>query len=323
MNSLDVSEQFCLTDDGWSLQLRRTICRETFDKRKRPVLVVPGYGMNAYALRFETRGKSMTRSLSQAGFEVWTVNLRGQGKTSRTRSNALTPSLRRCAMTDVGTAVAHVLRMSQTYSPDVVLVGCSLGGTLGHIYLSLASEPRVGALVTIGSPVQWTVAPRWMRLAFSSERLVGSFPVAGTRTAARLAVPLAKRLPKLLKLYANSKRHDLTKLKQLTETIDDPHPQINREIARWMKDKDLVIGGINISQKLVEQRIPVLAFFANKDGIVPPENATPLEALWGGPAQLIEVGTNEDWYAHADLFVGYDAPRAVFDPMVDWLSKQA
>jgi hypothetical protein len=34
---------------------------------------------------------------------------------------------------------------------------------------------------------------------------------------------------------------------------------------------------------------------------------------------VLRVGDDQNWYAHADLFIGNDAPRALFEPMASWL----
>ena len=35
--------------------------------------------------------------------------------------------------------------------------------------------------------------------------------------------------------------------------------------------------------------------------------------------ELMKLGTPRVWYAHADIFVGREAPRVVFDPVAAWL----
>lgn len=53
----------------------------------RPVLIVPGYGMNSYIFGYHPRGDSMVKCLAARGLEVWTVDLRGQGRSIRAHGN--------------------------------------------------------------------------------------------------------------------------------------------------------------------------------------------------------------------------------------------
>ena len=76
---LEVREQYAPTSDGWSLHLRRTRLPGCFDPATKPLLIVPGYGMNSFIFSYHPRNTSMERCLAEAGFEVWSVNLRGQG----------------------------------------------------------------------------------------------------------------------------------------------------------------------------------------------------------------------------------------------------
>jgi hypothetical protein len=63
---------------------------------------------------------------------------------------------------------------------------------------------------------------------------------------------------------------------------------------------------------------------SNRDGIVPEATALSVTDFWGsGDIEVLRVGDEHDWYAHANLFVGNEAPRRVFDPMIRWLRRVA
>ena len=42
------------------------------------------------------------------------------------------------------------------------------------------------------------------------------------------------RFPSLLSIYMNATHVDLTQAGTLAETVEDPNPRVNRDIARWM-----------------------------------------------------------------------------------------
>ncbi len=308
------------TTDGWRLDLKRHIHDAHFDRSLRPILLVPGYGMNSFILGFHPKGTSFLRALCEAGHEVWTANLRGQGQAQRVRRDAGPPSLRRLAEQDLATALDTALAHTRTSATEVDLIGCSLGGSLSFAYLALVGRQKVGALVAIGSPLRWVEIPGILRAVFSSRTVAGALRISGSRRSARLAWPVARKLPQILSLYANADNIDLDHVGTMLASVEDPHPRTNRDIASWVKHGDMVLSGINVSEAMADEHGPLMLVAGNRDGIVPESVALSPRSLWGGDdVTVLRVGTPEKWYAHADLFVGNDAPEAVFEPIVAWL----
>ena len=136
----------------------------------------------------------------------------------------------------------------------------------------------------------------------------------------RAGAGLLQRAPLLLAPYMNTAHVDLTDVHQMLETVEDPYPLVNRDIALWLQKGDLVIDGINITDAMRAQQRPLLLVVANRDGIVSEMDVLSVTSVWGGSdLQVMRVGDEQDWYAHADLFVGDDAPRVVFAPVAEWL----
>ena len=42
---------------------------------------------------------------------------------------------------------------------------------------------------------------------------------------------------------------------------------------------------------------------------------------WGGSVDVLRVGDERNWYAHANLFIANDAREVVFNPMIAWISR--
>src|SRR5690242_8776332 len=70
---------------GWRIALSR-YCQAR-EPKSRPVLIVPGYGMNSFIFSFHPTGPSLVECLAARGLEVWTVDLRGQGRSIRARGS--------------------------------------------------------------------------------------------------------------------------------------------------------------------------------------------------------------------------------------------
>jgi pimeloyl-ACP methyl ester carboxylesterase len=319
---LDVREQFVRTPDGWSLKLRRTISEPHLLPHARPILIVPGYGMNSFIFGYHPRGTSLERHLAEAGFEVWAMDLRGQGDSARLRRDAGALSLRNYALVDLSSSIDAVLAATRTDADKVTLLGASLGGSIAFGHLALTPPKQVGGLVAMGAPLRWVEIHPVVRFVFSSPAVAGSLRLSNTRQLMRSLVPILLRAPLLLSFYMNTATIDMRAVHELTRTVEDPQPAINRDIAIWLRDRDLVLDGVNVTDALANVRVPLLVVLSNKDGIVPEPTALSVIDAWGGDeVEVLRVGDAANWYAHANLFVADDAPELVFDPVVAWLRR--
>src|SRR5262249_10517524 len=145
---------------------------------------------------------------------------------------------------------------------------------LSFAHLACVPTAPVHAIVSMAGLVTWRSAHPVIRFAFASPRLLGMVPVRHTRRFARFALPvLAKVAPSVLGVYLNGRSTDLTQTARMVQTVEDPHPLINREIGEWMARGDLVLRGVNVSANLPALKNPFLCVVANHDGIVLPETS--------------------------------------------------
>jgi len=172
----------------------------------------------------------------------------------------------------------------------------------------------------MGGPLLWTDTNPLLRFAFSSPRLAGALPFRGTRRLAGMVLPIAKRFPPLLSIYMTASRVDLEKAEVLIQTVEDPIRQLNRDLAEWIRDGDLVIGGRNVTKALSQTTVPILSLYGRQDGIVLPSTATAIATLLPEEqVTVLGVGDAERRYAHADLFISEGVQEDVFKPLVAWL----
>lgn len=315
-------ERFSLpTDHGPTLSLRRTTPKAGLAEGSRPVLVVPGYGMNSFVFGFHPTGRSLEASLAARGLEVWSVDLRGQGKSTHGPSREV--SLGDLAIEDLGAAIALVRRETRSAATDdaVDLVGCSLGAALAFTHVALVPSANIGAIVSMGGLVTWRRVHPLVRVAFASPWVAGQVRIGGTRFAARLALPaLAKLAPGLLSIYINPKSTNLSRFSEMVETVEDPVPSLNREIAEWVNRRELVVRGVNVSRKLRDLTHPVMCVLGRQDGVVPEETARAIyDEIRSERRELLAVGTDEWPIGHADLFVAEHAEARIFTPIADFL----
>src|SRR5262249_26207979 len=154
-------------------------------------------------------------------------------------------------------AIEHILTNTVTGETKVDLVGCSLGTALSFAHVAVVRSAPVHALVSMAGLVTWREAHPVVRLALGSPQLAGLVRVRNTRGIARIALPvLSKIAPSLISIYINERSTDLSQAARMVQTVEDPHPVINREIAEWMRRGDLVVRGVNVSARLPEMKHP-------------------------------------------------------------------
>jgi pimeloyl-ACP methyl ester carboxylesterase len=307
---------------GWRLSLHQTWDEARLVRSRRPVLIVPGYGMNSFIFSYHPSGLSLEGYLVAQGFEVWRADLRAQGGSERA-GGGYKFALKDLALTDLGRVIDATLERTQSAADRVDILGASLGGTLMFAHAALNPAHRMGSLVSIGSPVRWVAVHPLVRAAFASPDLIGALRFRGTRMLAERALPpLARYAPRLLSIYMNHEITDTSAAREMAKTVEDPNRHINREIARWIHDKDLVIDGVNVSSALTDVTHPLLCILANRDGVVPRSTAAfPFEQARSSSKTLLEVGTSRIAMAHADLFVSKESHERVFQPLSEWLAQ--
>jgi pimeloyl-ACP methyl ester carboxylesterase len=308
--------------EGFRLAIRRT--REELNRERRPLLIVPGYGMNSFIFSFHPHGPSLEASLAARGIDVWTVDLRGQGESKAT--TAKDPELyglADLAGPDVGAAIRYV--REKTGAARVDVLGASLGASIVFGHLAMHADAPVGSVVSLGGLVTWVKVPAGLRALFFSPKIMGALPFRGTRKLAGFALPtLAKIAPGFLSMYMHTESTDVAYARTMVQTVEDPNRHVNREIAEWIGKRELVIGGVNVSRALPSMRYPLLCVVAMQDGIVPPETARDVfDAIGSDSKVLLEVGTPEAPIAHADLFLSTGAQERVFAKIADFLLSHA
>ncbi|MCA9545545.1 MAG: hypothetical protein KC613_14170, partial [Myxococcales bacterium] len=127
----------------------------------------------------------------------------------------------------------------------------------------------------------------------------------------------------LLHVYLHPAICDLSEPGQLTQTVDDPSPTVNVQIARWVAQGDLKHGQRNLTRDVARLTHPLLTVVANADGVVPEDTVCSAHnAMVRSPdRKVIHVGSASEPMAHADLFISDPAPAQVFAPIADWLAR--
>lgn len=308
-------------DEGWQLELKQCHPPKRVVKKRRPICIIPGYGMNSHIFGYHPSGLSMESYFVREGFEVWTVNLRGQGG-SKWLGGERNYGLYELAMIDLKMAAQYIIDNSRSETDKIDLIGCSLGGTLSYIYTALVKHNHAGCLVGMGAPLRWEKIHPILRMVMASPKLVGKIPVVGVREIMRTFWDRIKKSP-FLKIYLHPELVDLSEPEEMLKTVENPVRQINQEIAEWMHNKDLMLDGHNMTQAFHKVNNPLLCVLANSDGIVPPLTALSSHEIGSSKIKdTVVVGTDELHFAHADLFLSKHSHDMVFQPVARWLKAR-
>lgn len=313
-------QHFVSNGEGWLLSLSQAWDPETLRRDRLPVLIVPGYGMNSFVFGYHPKGRSFEAALVRAGLEVWRVDLRAQGPSKRDGGTKLY-GLEDLGGTDLTAAIKAVLERTRSTRREVAIIGASLGATIMFSHVALAGGVDVGALVAIGGPVRWVRVHPLVRAAFVSPRLLGNLPIVGSRALAKVALPhLLRHTPWALSMYMNKEHLDASAVDQLAKTVEDPSRHVNRQIAEWIGERDLVLDGVNLTHVLPRIKTPFLSVSANGDGIVPRETTDYTYANIGSRERhAFVVGSSAVKFGHADVFVSDHSDDQLYAPVAAWL----
>jgi pimeloyl-ACP methyl ester carboxylesterase len=301
--------------------MRQVVDPDTFDPRRPPLLVIPGYGMNSSIFGYHPSGPSMEECFAAAGYEVWSVDLRGQGESFRLWGRQ-PHGLKELADVDVRTALRTVRERCFSTAGLVHGIGCSLGATTLYLHLAHPDPEPLASIVSIGGPLRWLDVHPLLKRLFVSPRLAGFVPIRGTRRAVRMLLPMLLKFPRMLSLYLHPDLIDTSDVERLVQSIEDPSRQLNREIAEWIYRGELYVDGKPVHETLAASDVPLLCVAANADGIVPPASVfSAYHSSGSAQREKLLIGDETRRFAHADLFVSRHSQELVFRPIADWLGR--
>ncbi len=308
--------------DGWELLLNKMINTKKFNRHLSPALFIPGYGMNAFIFNYHPNGKSLAQYVADRGFEVWMINFRQMGKSRcYDPSREEEYSLLDIARYDLQNTIKFIKENTRSIRDDIHFLSCSLGASIGFIYFAFFGEKDIRSFTNLGGPLRWVKIHPAIRIAFYSSTIMKNIRFKKSRELAKRFLPLISKTP-LLSIYLHSEHIDMSKVDEFTQTVEDPNRFINAEISEWMRNKDMIFEGKNITEEFRKFTKPLLCLIANSDGIVPPETVRfPNSIANSSIRDEIVVGNDKIRFAHADLYISMHAQKMFFEPFSDWLKK--
>ncbi len=318
------------TRDDWRLALYRYVPRR--GAHRTPVLLCHGMSSNRWNMDGPGR-VSLARYLRRHGYDVWIVELRGAGRSTRPRlwnGKRYDWRFEDYVYHDAPAALRTVLR--ETSARQLHWVGHSMGGMIAYALLMGPVQSKIASAVTLASPTMSDVGHPMLDFGLPYRGLLRYAPSRiPVGTLARVGAPLAPLLARLLnnsiaELGWHRGNADWRLLRALMLTaVDDTPASLLREFARWYETKAMVdrYGMFDFTEQLERITTPICIIAGGKDGLTPPRDLQQVyERIASRDKQFRIIGRahgSAHDYSHADLVLGIHAPSDVYPVILDWL----
>ncbi|MCP4499418.1 MAG: alpha/beta hydrolase [Deltaproteobacteria bacterium] len=325
---------YARTKDDWRIGLGRYRARgdsaKAKSRRQRPILLVPGLSANRYTFDIG-EGRSLARSLSEQGYDVFVVELRGHGRSQRPQhgtSHSYGWNFDTHLQQDVSAAIDLVLDV--TGAPALHWVGHSMGGLLLYALLATESSPRICSGTTVGSTLEFAGAAsdfHVLKKILPFTALVDFIPVERIGT---LLSPIAARFDSASDRFNyHLENIDAAVVRKYTANIHhDVSSAVFSQLSSALEPGGLLSadGKLRYQAKLSSSQVPVLAIAGSKDRQCAPESVkVTFNALSHADNKMVvfgkEYGHVED-YGHTDLLVGDRVGSEVFPEIISWLEAR-
>ncbi|MCA9562111.1 MAG: alpha/beta hydrolase [Myxococcales bacterium] len=313
------------TRDGWRIALYRYKPERPRPKQS-PVLLCHGLGSNRFDL--DAPNSSLAVYLAEQGFDVWVIELRGAGSSTRPgflERRRFDWNFDDYLYHDLPAAISLILKRSR--AKQIHWVGHSMGGMLAYAYLALWGASSIRSVVTVGSPAFSKVSRPLLDGLLRFYRLARPLKRVPNKAFAR-AGSLAPRLVRTTvgRLLANPKNLTPREIRGLLRVaVEDIPTTLLDQFAGWYKNREfsLSYGTFDYRESLREIRVPVLIVAGAMDWLTPPEDLRDVHDMLGSPDKtFLEVGRNTGFstdFGHIDLILGRSAQAEVFPRLSSWL----
>ena len=316
---------FATTSDGWKVALHRYLPSKDVPGR-RPVVLCHGLGANRHNFDLG-RGPSLARYLRDQDYDVWVLELRGGGKSSRPRwfnEYEYTWTFDDFAERDIPAALDLVRK--KTGFAQVNWVGHSMGGLLMYAYLQGAGREAIASAVAVSSPGRFkpTGLLRSLHRVF---RLLRIFPAIHLEIIARGIAPVLGHVNLLIPpLGYNPKTLDpsMIRLAMVNLPTDISRPLLS-QFVDWIDSDDIRTADGRRSYQDGFDRVetPMLFLSGSIDALAPPSSVRyAFERVGSAEKVYREFGKafgDAVEYGHGDILLGREAEGEVFPVIEAWL----
>lgn len=337
------------SEDGWTLAVHH-YPPEGIPKNKPPVILCHGLNQN-YLFWDLTPKWSFAQYLSQAGFDVWSVSLRGSGKSTKPGwAQFLELNQLRSDLLDVNQYdyrkfnwnlddfirkdVPILIRFVQEQSgrKKLTWIGHSMGGMILYGYLGIEHDhdPGIVNAVLIGAPGEIAhPASELFQVIVTREALLRMALLLNTKNVSVFNAPFAHRLHGPLQIL-NYNEENMSKdvlARFNAHVVENSSPGVITQLKKVVEAGDFVSvdGKTNYSQNIPNLHVNLLCIAGKLDNMALPGSVLKIyhEARSSDKTyRLFGVanGYSVD-YGHNDLILGKKAPEEVYPYILSWLDR--
>jgi polyhydroxyalkanoate synthase len=291
-----------------------------------PVLLVHGYGQNRHAWHLPAR--SVSSYLARAGFDVFNLDLRGQGRSFH--PGARGPAhIADYVREDIPAAVEEIQRISG--GRRIYYVGHSMGGLIGYAAAASLAGALAG-IATLGSPYHfargsWALSVAGRALLALDVCLPLGRVTPGLRPIGKIMYMLRSLVespifPVPIRGFATG---------SMEPAVLGQHVSLAMDAGSLIVLKELFLSGVEArrsghrnggltgySGAFESMDIPLLVIAGTRDELAPPASVQPA---------FEQSRSHDKTYrtfprGHIDLLVGRDAPRTVWPALEDWMRRR-
>lgn len=344
-------QYYVKTEDGWSLSLYR-YKPKSFDKHTEPVILCHGFNFNSYVWDLD-KEHSFARYLREKGYDVWAVNLRGSGDSSKPALSDLRSisklqihkiprilfrAIRNITKTDWNID-DHIQKdlpaiitfvQAETGYDKVTWVGHSMGAMIMYAYLETEDAGNIKRFVAIGGKLYASKpASKILSVIASQKPIAHASLLINTTLAYQLRnLTLGAIKPPWEKLFYNRDNMDeRTIIRMFRTSIDDTAPGVIRQFADVIKRCEFtsIDNSVNYTKDLYKIRLPMLLVGAPEDKLSTPEAMIYAYENISSPAKTLHFFSKANGYSadygHCDLILGKNAKEEVYPYIYRWLTQ--
>lgn len=344
-------QYFIKTEDGWTLSLYR-YAPDNINAKKEPLILCHGFNYNSYFWDLDEK-HSFARYLRDKGYDVWTVNLRGSGDSSKPALSDLRsltkfqlekmPQIFLRAPFNINkfdwTIDDHIHKdlpaiiefvKSETGSPQVAWIGHSMGGMIMYAYLETENQKNIRRFVAIGSMSHAKQPPNPVLAMVAAQKPITNASLLINTTVAYQLRNLtlgAIKLPWEELFYNKDNMDDITVIQMFRISIDDTAPGVIAQFTDVIRNGDFmsVDKKFNYTQNLSLVNVPTLFIAGSKDKLGTLETMEYAYNSISSRVKELHVFSKDNGYSadygHCDLLLGKKSQEEVYDYIYRWLKK--
>ena len=316
---------FTQTTDGRSLALHRTEPNQIREGLP-PLILCHDEGMNKWAWDLGGR-RSFIKFFSQLGFDVWALEFRGHGESSKPEWHNERPydwNFDDYVHKDLPAAVTFV--QGQTNSRYVTMIGHGIGAMAIYAYLETENFfDEVANAVLIAPPgFAADYSPEMKELLALQQDWDGLDPMSLVHLPSR-----TDSWELFSRLMLTGTPIPKIRIKRFSQRgMEVISPKVLQQTLHWVEANDFLSADLNFSyrNKLALIRLPVLVIAGTHDNFAPPGVVNyGYRVITAEDKTLMIFGRDYghlDNYSHLGLLLGVHAHEEVFPRIFEWIEER-